>query len=252
MTGGPGTRDPGQIAYSNVTLTDMILEAYAVRPYQIKGSPSWLDSERFGVTAKVPKGASKEDLKIMLQGLLADRFKLAVHHETQEGRNYNLVVDQGGPKLKAPTDGTASEHATIAVDDSGSARLADNLMGRPVTLAGKHLIMLVSGGRVMLMANSQPVSALAVTLAKYMDGPVRDLTGLTGTYDFSLDFAPPAGMRMPQMGPPGECMTCTPDQEPPLSVFQAVKERLGLRLDANRGTIDLLVIDRAEKVPTEN
>jgi uncharacterized protein (TIGR03435 family) len=83
-----------------------------------------------------------------------------------------------------------------------------------------------------------------------MDGPVRDSTGLAGNYDFSLFFAPPPGMRMaPQFGP-GE--TGPPNAEPPLSVFQAVKEKLGLRLEAGRGPVEVLIVDRAEKVPTEN
>jgi uncharacterized protein (TIGR03435 family) len=249
MAGGPGTDDPGQITYSSVTLEDLILKAYDVRPYQLRGRPSWLNSERFAIVAKVPTGASKDDLRTMLQGLLADRFKLAVHRETEEGRNYSLVVDKGGPKLKAADK--PPEHGTIETDPSGSLAVAPNAMGHPVTLGGSHIAALVSGGLMSILANSQPVSALAEILGKFMDGPVVDLTGLTGKYDFTLSFTPPAGMLLPQMGPPGDCPTCAPSEDVP-TLFQAVKEKLGLRLDSNRGPVNLLVIDHAEKVPTEN
>lgn len=250
MTGGPGTGDPGQISYLDVTLTDIILRAYGLRPYQIKGGPAWLDEERFDVVAKVPGGASKRDCSAMLQSLLAERFKLVAHRERQEGRTYNLLVDKRGPKLNAPTNGAAPEKATLAIDADGSTQLAANLQGRPVTVGGKGIFPMVSNGMVAIIANSQPVSELAAALARFVDGPVHDSTGLTGDYDFSLSFAAPDGMRMP--GHTGECMGCTPSAEAPLSLFQALKEGLGLRLDANRGPIDVLLIDHAEKAPTEN
>jgi len=250
MSGGPGTSDPGQISYLDVTLADIILRAYDLRPYQIKGGPSWLDAERFDLVAKVPNGASKRDCSAMLQTLLADRFKLVVHRETQEGRAYSLVVDKRGPKLNAPSSGLAPEKATIAIDAGGSAQLAANLMGRPVTVAGKGIFSTIGNGMVLIIANFQPVSELAAVLAKLMDGPVRDSTGLTGNYDFSLSFAAPDGMRMP--GHTGECITCTPAAEPPAGVFEALKEGLGLRLDSGRGPIDVLIVDHAEKTPTEN
>jgi uncharacterized protein (TIGR03435 family) len=186
----------------------------------------------------------------MLQSLLADRFQLVVHRETQEGRTYNLVVDKRAPKLSAPTSGVAPEKAAIAIDSDGSARFAANTLGHPVNLAGKGILSLPGPNMVTIIANSQPVSELARVLAEYMGGPVRDSTGLTGNYDFSLSFALPDGMRMP--GHTGDCMTCTPAGEPPPSVFQALKDGLGLRLDAGRGPIDVIVIDHAEKVPTEN
>jgi uncharacterized protein (TIGR03435 family) len=127
---------------------------------------------------------------------------------------------------------------------------AANRLGRPVTAGGKGMFSLEGPGMVTIIANSQPVSELAALLAKFTDGPVGDSTGLTGNYDFSLSFAAPDGMRMP--GHSGECITCTPAAEPPPSLCQALKDQLGLRLDAGRGPIDMLIVDRAEKTPTEN
>ena len=188
----------------------------------------------------------------MLQGLLAERFQLAVHRETHEGRNYRLVVDKGGPKLKPPTNGVPPGHGAMEADGSGSWQIPANAMGRPVALSGKTLFAMVSGGNVLILANSQTMPALADKLALFMDGPVQDLTGLTGPYDFSLYFALPAGARSPHASPAGENVAPPSNAEPPLTVFQALKERLGLRLDTVRAPVELLVVDHAEKAPTEN
>ena len=99
MRGGPGSADPGQITYSNVSLKNVLTIAYAVKGYQING-PKWLDSERFDIVAKIAKGATKEQFQLMLQNLLAERFKLTLHHETKELPMYALVVGKSGPKLK--------------------------------------------------------------------------------------------------------------------------------------------------------
>jgi uncharacterized protein (TIGR03435 family) len=252
MNGGPGTKDLGQIDYSNVTLADVIRQAYNVHSYQLRGGPAWLDSERFHIVAKVPAGASKEDLRAMFRGLLAERFHLGTHRETPDGRSYDLVVDKGGPKLKAPTGGAAPGQATIGIGDAGAPEVAANAMGRPVALAGKNLLTMFSGGSVILLANSQPMSRLAETLTGLMDGPVRDATELAGVYDFTLDFAAPPGAPTGPAGPPPMYSGAAPNDEPPLSVFQAVREKLGLRLEVRHGPIEVLVIDRVEKVPTAN
>ena len=118
MRGGPGSADPGQITYSNVSLKNVLTIAYAVKGYQISG-PKWLDSERFDIVAKIAKGATKEQFQLMLQNLLAERFKLTLHHETKELPMYALVVGKGGPKLKESVeeDGAGSS----AGSPSGSA-----------------------------------------------------------------------------------------------------------------------------------
>src|SRR5262245_6496527 len=99
MRGGPGTPDPGQLTYNNVALRNVIMNAYDVRTYQING-PKWIDSERFDIVAKIPPGTSKEDFRLMLQNLLAERFGLKLHKETKDLPSYALVVGKNGPKLK--------------------------------------------------------------------------------------------------------------------------------------------------------
>lgn len=106
--GGPGTPDPGQITWSFATLKGMLLTAYDLKNYQVNG-PSWLDTERYDVAAKVPAGATKEQVRVMWQNLLRDRFGLALHHESKEFQVEDLVVGKDGSKLKeSPEDPDAA------------------------------------------------------------------------------------------------------------------------------------------------
>src|SRR5580658_2019605 len=102
MTGGPGTDTPGRINFENIGLGAVIGKAYDVKYYQIAG-PGWFESERFNIIATVPPGATQEQFRLMLQNLLADRFKLALHKETREMQIYSLGVAKNGPKLKQAT-----------------------------------------------------------------------------------------------------------------------------------------------------
>src|SRR6185369_276003 len=97
--GGPGTPDPGRYTTENMSLSNLISTAYDLKRYQYSG-PSWLDGERFDIVAKVPEGATKEQFRVMLQNLLAERFKVAVHREKKEMQVYELLVAKGGLKIK--------------------------------------------------------------------------------------------------------------------------------------------------------
>ena len=292
MRGGPGSADPGQITYSNVTLKNLMVNAYAVKEYQING-PKWLDSERFDIVAKIPKGTTKEEFQLMLQNLLAERFKLTLHHETKELPMYALVVGKGGPKLKesveddatasgaAPQGGTAGSGGPSASappppppppppgsDGAGPVmgRLrvgADGMPQLPAGMGKNGMMMMMTNGRMRLVVNRQPITALTVMLSNQLGRPVVDATGLKGKYDFNLDFAPdgmngPMGMMPPPPpqhdgGPGGVApMASAPDAGGGPAIFTALQEQLGLKLEQRKGPVDLLVIDRLEKVPTEN
>src|SRR5262245_31056417 len=114
-TGGPGTKDPGRISYPFMTLKNLLMTAYDVKNFQISG-PSWMDTERYDINATMPPDTTKEQFRVMLQNLLAERFKIAVHRETKELPMYSLVVNKGGPKLKesdpAPANSEANDAAT--------------------------------------------------------------------------------------------------------------------------------------------
>ncbi len=107
-SGGPGTKDPGRIRYPFMNLKQLLTTAYDVKAYQISG-PAWLDSERYDITATMAPGTTKEQFQVMLQNLLAERFKVAIHRETKELPMYSLVVAKSGSKLKRIRRGTAGE-----------------------------------------------------------------------------------------------------------------------------------------------
>src|SRR5947209_8710373 len=152
MRGGPGTPDPGQITYSNVTIRNVLMNAYDVKEFQISG-PAWLNNERYDITAKVPPGTTKEQFKLMLQNLLAERFKVTLHHETKDLPMFALVVAKGGSKLKEsaplpppPTDGGPGE----APNSYGAApKTTFNKDGMPQLPAGTRggTMMMASAGK---------------------------------------------------------------------------------------------------------
>ena len=279
MSGGPGSADPGQLMYSNVSLKNVLTTAYAVKGYQING-PKWLDSERFDIVAKIPKGATKEQFQLMLQNLLAERFKLTLHHETKELPVYALVVGKGGPKMKesveddATAPGAAGTGGPSAAappppppppgsDGAGPIRLkvgADGMPQLPANTGKNNMMMMMTNGRMRLVASHRPVAALTEMLANQLGRPVVDATELKANYDFNLDFAP-EGMSGPMgiMPPPppdggpggGGPMVSASDPGGP-SIFTALQEQLGLKLEQRKAPVDMLVIDRLEKVPTEN
>ena len=253
ISGGPGTSDPGQITCFNVTVGDIVQKAYGVRHYQIKG-PAWLDSARFDILAKVAKGATREDLGSMFQDLLAERFKLILHRETKELPAYALVVNKGGPKLKRPANNEVASAGAVGTDERGFPVAPAGPLGRAVVAPHKSTMTLMVAGRIMIMGDAQPLTKLADALTNHLDRLVIDSTGLEGTYDFALDFAANTGM-LPPSGAPGEggWASASPgDGDSAPGAFSALKEQLGLKLEPRKAPVELLVIDHAEKTPTEN
>jgi uncharacterized protein (TIGR03435 family) len=264
MHGGPGSNDPGQITYTNVTLYNVLISAYGVKDFQISG-PAWLDSERYDIVAKVPRGATKAESKVMMQNLLAERFKLTLHREKKELPMYALVVGKNGPKLKESVE-----------DPAAAAAMRQPTMGKdgfPVmppglaSLGAKSLKMMNGGSGASMTASHQSMAEFAETLSSRLDLPVVDMTGLTGKYDYTLSFsaeglgrmrlpgglAPPPPVAPPSgEGGPGMAMAGAPDGQSSPDLFTAVQEQLGLKLEQRKGPVELLVIDHLEKVPIEN
>jgi uncharacterized protein (TIGR03435 family) len=269
MRGGPGTPDPGQITYSNVTLKNVLTNAYGVKSFQISG-PGWLDTERYDIVAKLPRGATKEQFMVMLQNLLAERFQLTLHREKKDLPMYALVVGKNGPRMKESADDAAPKDGGPAADgpppppgklpmDRDGFPVMPGSMGRGATS------MALMNGNARMTANGQTMARLAEMLSNQLDLPVVDMTGLTGKYDFTLYFAPEGLMRMlggltpppPGAPPPGEGgggmpMASTPDGQSSPNLLSALQEQLGLKLEQRKGPVDLLVIDHLEKAPVEN
>jgi uncharacterized protein (TIGR03435 family) len=198
----------GRLNSVSTSLRMMITFAYNVKDYQVSGGPGWANSEPYDITAKAAGNATPAQLRLMLQTLLTERFKLALRHETKEAPIYELVVAKGGPKIK---------------EDTTSARRITNYNGR--------------GG---VMVQKASLADFAQLLGGSLTGrPVVDKTGLQSTYSFKLDFAPDIG----EAG-------VSPDPNAP-SLFTALQEQLGLRLQPAKGPVENLVIEGAER-PSEN
>ena len=219
--------DAGRIAYSNVNLRDLITRAYEVKAPQVTG-PAWIDTQRYDINAKIPDGVPREHVPAMLRTLLEERFQLKIRRETKEMPVYELVLAKGGPKMEKAKE--AGGRARMAMEGHG-----DGVLNAQVSSA--------------TMANFSDM------MARWVDRPVIDKTGLKEAFDFTLELSMQdmAGARslVVMHGGGGPSAGPAPDSAPTGSLFSSI-QRLGLKLEAKRAPLDLLVIDSAEKVPTEN
>lgn len=239
----------GRFSATATTLRALIMFAYNVGPDRLTGADGWMESQRFDVNAKPPDGAiqgavgqqaqwtgpngqsaswtalpaqsqNARIFRAMMQNLLADRFQLKIHEETRQLPVYALVVAKGGPKL-AEAKGAADLHMS-------------------------------SGGAGHMNFEAAPMSTLAVTLTWMTGRPVLDQTGLLGNYDFSLNWSPDDGQMQTYRGGGGGAADGTAAADPAApSLFTAVEEQLGLRLESTRGPVHVFAVDHAEK-PSEN
>ncbi len=265
--GGPGSTDPGRIHYTAINLRNLLTNAYDVKDYQIVG-PSYLDSERFDVQATMPPETTKEQFRTMLQNLLAERFKLTIHRENKELPMYALVVAKNGPKLKESVETpdqkpTEDEPRPIAMPSPGQMKFdPEGFPILPMPSAGGRgsMFMMMMPNRARIMAQKQTMQDLAERLSQMLSKPVKDETALKAKFDFVLTYSPEGlntGMGMsgpPPPPPPGARPDngFIPEGEAPQNLFSAIQAQLGLKLDAKKGPVDLVVVDHMEKTPTEN
>jgi uncharacterized protein (TIGR03435 family) len=202
------------------TLKLLIAAAYDLNPRTISGGPGWIESDHYDIVAVTPGEVrpTHEEQMSMLRNLLTDRFKLTFHREQKVFSIYELEVAKNGPKLKA---------STASPDDPPA------------------LISTVYPQRIVLPARNATMGDLVSLMQRAMlDRPVVDKTGLTGRYDFDLEWAPDET----QFG--GEVPVASADA-PGLPLFSAIQQQLGLRLEATRGPVAALVVDKAER-PSAN
>jgi|SRR5579872_2017675 len=228
--GGPGSKDPGRIDYSKVTLKMLLARAYNLRPEQISG-PGWLDTERYTVAAKLPPGTDPERLRTMLQKLLTERFQIRLHRDMKEMPVYRLTVAKGGPKLTP-----AQETPKYENDAEMRAAMQAKARANMAAMSRDHTGPTRSFG----LANAT-MAKFAEMLSNNLDHPVKDMTQVEGTYSFNLRWSPDDGrVRDANDEPSGP------------SIFAAIQEQLGLKLEAGKESIELLVVDSAEKEPVSN
>jgi len=248
-SGGMGVRimfqPGGRFTADNITLKFLIRLAYDVQEFQISGGPPWINSDRYDVEAKAG-GSPEGDMRTMteeqrqadlarrrqmIQALLKDRFQLTLHKESKDAPIYALVVAKNGPKMKElpPAPPPSADDPKDAPDKPDPKH-----MGR----GGMRM------GRGELTGSGVKLSFLAEALSNPLGRTVIDKTGLKGDYDFELKWTPDESQ--------GPGFRGAGDAPPPAdangpSIFTAIQEQLGLKLESQKGPVDLLVIDHAEK-----
>jgi uncharacterized protein (TIGR03435 family) len=213
-----------QIILRNMTLRTLLPAAYHVEGYQVSGAPGWFDSDRFDVVAKVPEGATPDDRGIMLQNLLKQSFNLVFHWEEKPLPGYALAVSKYGPIL------TKSEPGKLSCDVGGKEGTGI------VHLSCQH-------------ATSADIAFAVITTAfDYLEGRhVVDNTGLTGSWEFQLDFARLVAYERDQ-----DELSNDPQRKSIVSIFQAVEDQLGLKLESQKVPTPILAIDHIDRKPVGN
>ena len=262
----PRTSSPGLFRTEFSTLAGLAMQAYGLKQgFEIDWKSPWMGTALYDVQAKVPAGATKAQIRMMLRRLLADRFELVVHRETRQLPGYRLVVAKGGPKLNesAAAPAKAGEAApgrapaqNEVVVKNGIPQLSDS--------AGTGAFMTLAG--TVLRGRHESMGGLAYWLAQKLQKPVVDATGLTGEYDYDLSFqnipiprtrdsvafGPGGIVVLPPNAGPAVTPEVSPEPSGGPTIWDAIKGQLGLQLDAFKSVpVEVLVLDKAHQ-PTEN
>lgn len=213
---------PDGVTITNYRLRFLIPYAYKIAIYQLAGAPQWLDSNKYDIVARAPKGSSKDQLRLMLQQLLIDRFGLKFHRERSEVSGYAVVLAKDGPKF------TIEKKPDQPGKDDGR----------------------VGAGRGLARGHMVSSALFAQVLSIYLERPVLDQTGIDGLFNFELRWTPDE--TEPQLGgaqPPAGAPSIDPVGP---SLPTALQEELGLKLVRQQSEIDMFVIDHLQETPTEN
>jgi bla regulator protein BlaR1 len=213
----------GRFSAENVSVQQLLWWAYNVQDFQIMGGPGWIDSDHYDIEAKADPN---QQMRPMLQTLLQDRFKLVLHRDTKELPVYVLTVAKNGPKLKAGTCITSDPNTPPAPGQRQSAFCGFGVVGNN-----------------NLTATSTRMDIFTDLLATVLKRRVIDKTGFAGNFDVSLRWTP-------DQVPVGNPAAPSADTGGP-SIFTAIQEQLGLKLESDKGPVDVLVIDNLER-PSEN
>src|SRR5882724_1989156 len=267
---------PDGLTAENVTVLMLVQSAYGVNKDRMSGIPDWFNTEHYDIDAKMDaesaealKKLDKDQLKIvrqkMLQALLAERFKLTVRTETKDLPIYNLVIAKSGLKMQEskpedPATKDSKDAKDAALNSALSQAKAANVPVRVGDGGGGKTISLGpgGGGNVSFSAvrnggglrstsgKGVPIDNLVSTLASAAGRPVIDKTGLTGKYDYKLEYSADSGSAV---APGGDSTgAAAPDSEPSgPNIFTAVQEQLGLKLESGKGPVAIVVIDHVEK-----
>lgn len=240
-----GMQPGGRFTATNATLRLLVRQAYGLQDFQIVGGPTWLDGDHFDIVAKAEGDiqptlpGTTGPLQLMLRALLVERFKLVAHSETRDLPIYALVL--------ARTDGKLGPSLAKSTTDCAAMAAARGRGGVPPALPpgplapGQRPMCGIMIGPGKMGGGGFPLSQLANTLGQMVQRTVVDRTGLTGIYDFDLTWTPDQVQQGTGGGPP--LINGAPIDPNGPSIYTAVQEQLGLKLDSQRGPVDVVVID---------
>jgi len=226
------TIDPASVTLKGMPLKPILMEAFKVRMEQIEG-PSWLDTDCFDIAAKMPPGATRDQVPALLQALLIERFKLAARKESRLRPGYVLLVDKDGPKFQQSNTNFVRGRADLLYIGRGAGYAA--------------------------FKGSMTMATLVRSLSSRLNVQVQDLTGLNGKFDIDISWIPDPVSEPP--GPFAAAAASNPNAEDRLShlpnppttdVFHALRDSLGLKLEPRKQQVEVVFIDHIERVPTEN
>jgi uncharacterized protein (TIGR03435 family) len=223
----------------------LMQRAYAAQSFQIVGGPEWIASERYTIDAKAPGNHSRDQIFVMLESLLEERFKLKFHRETRELPVFNLLIAKGGPKLPTPKEGGCDDSADPQPELGGRMTPVGSGAAPLSRCGGITLALQTEGARMYggKVSMAEFVRMLSVMLGR----TVIDRTGFAGTFDMQLDFLPDDSTSPLPPPPPQAAVSNTMSP----SIFSALPEQLGLRLESAKGQVEVLVIDHVDR-PSAN
>jgi uncharacterized protein (TIGR03435 family) len=224
----------GRVTVANFTVKRLIQQAYGIKDFQISGGPGWTGTDPFDISAKPEIATTNYDqIKLMLQSLLAERFQLVVRRDTKEVPVYALVVDKSGSKFKEATESDPN-----VVDLSQRPDLA--------RAGGRPRFTIIRRGR--LTAQGTDMRSFADVLSNFLGRVVVDKTTLIGSYDVKLEWVPDENQvaMFQTMGVPEGFGAPAPDWHGP-SLFAALPEQLGLKLESQKGPVEIFTIERIER-----
>jgi uncharacterized protein (TIGR03435 family) len=240
--------DGAQFRSAFLTMKDYLGLAYRVKIYQISG-PDWISSDRFDISATMAPGTATQ-IPEMMQSLLEDRFKIKIHHEKKDSAVYVLEVAKSGLKMQesAPDPNAEDARAPLSITGGGNAQGVSVNLGRGSSY---------TFGNNKFEGKRLTTAMIAGTLERFLDRPIVDMTDLKGAYDITLDVtqedyramlihaAVAAGVSLPP-----EALRLLDGASVP-SLFEAV-QKTGLKLDARKAPLDMIIVDEGRKTPTEN
>ena len=230
----------GRLTAQNAPLLMLIQNAYAVQAYQVVGGPAWIHTDGYDIEAKPESQADRQQVWLMLQTLLADRFKLALHRETRDLPVYTLTTARGGIKAQPSKPGACPSSDQSALPGSSA-----------MTPCGMVRVTMASAG-VQMEGSKIPMAEFIRVLAGLMGRPVIDKSRLTGEFEVHVSFIPDENtVGLPRAGGPGglgDPGAPPPPSDPNLpNIFAALQEQLGLRLASTKGPVEVLVMDHVER-----